>query len=93
MGSEGHFIDKSSEQVKMDSNDLMLKSKGYFIFALKEDGNLSSVCLLENLSYCEHIGLLSWIKQVATQKLEEITFVEDVDIESNESENDDIDSL
>jgi len=82
-------LDKDDEKFKMDANELLLKAKGFMLFAITEDGELESCSYSTNLNRAESLGFKTYINQITSQLIENATSL-DLDSEDDDSDDEDI---
>jgi len=82
-------LDKDDEKFKMDANELLLKAKGFMLFAITEDGELESCTYSTNLNRVEALGFRTYINQISSQLIEYDTAL-NLDDKDDDSDDEDI---
>ena len=58
-------INKSDDKVLLDTNDAMLKSKGYLLIYVDQAGDPNAILNAKGLNFCEAKGFLNYAVEVS----------------------------
>lgn len=86
MAEQDLIPDELENKYKLSANDFLLRSNGFVLFTIDDNGNLNSIFHILNLNTAECLGLYSYISEKAANQISNFSNIE------NEENNDDNDN-